>query len=106
MNTSRGRLPRLAAAVCLVVLWVGVRGAYGAKRPDPLIEQDVRTVLITADKLNVDHLEVHCIDGDLTIRGFVPTLQEKERAQRLAAAVDGVRTVKNELEVSQIKNHF
>jgi osmotically-inducible protein OsmY len=74
--------------------------------PDNVIEQAVRTALVTADSLDIDHLEVHSIDAHVTLRGYVPSLRQKQEAERIAGGVTGVSAVKDDLEVTKIEDHF
>ena len=107
MQRHRQSLSRLALMVLATVFCLtAASAALAEKQPDPVIERDVRTVLTTTDGLDVDHLEIHSVDAHVTLRGFVPSLEQKKNAERLAAGVAGVRAVKNELQVTQIEDHF
>lgn len=58
----------------------------------------VRCVVVEA--VDVHDLEVECHQGGVTLLGYVATPEAKARAGELAAVVEGVKTVLNQLEVS------
>jgi osmotically-inducible protein OsmY len=60
-------------------------------------EAFVRSAELDANRVNVD-----VNDGEITLRGSVTSLREKEEAQRTAWSAPGVREVKNEIVVSGV----
>ena len=54
---------------------------------------------LTADpELHAATLDVAASDGVVTVRGHVPSPEERERAERIALAVPGVAGVRNQLD--------
>ena len=73
-----------------------------AKQLDPtfdIINQS--TALIAADPdLRRYHIEVDGFKGDMRLKGQVATTAQKQRAEKLVWASKGVKSVENDLEVS------
>jgi hyperosmotically inducible protein len=63
----------------------------------------VKNALSITKDLDTSHLEVHTTaGGTVTLRGTVPTTAQKELAAKMAAHIDGVKEVRNELKVAQV----
>ena len=60
----------------------------------------VKNALIIARDMDTSNLNVNSWEGVVTLSGSVPTAAMKQRAERLAREVDGVRSVRNELTVT------
>jgi osmotically-inducible protein OsmY len=85
----------------------GVRSVDNQLRVRPLAGQrrvDVDTAAAVMDALTADPelhaatLDVESDDGVVTLRGYVPTPEQRERAQRVALGVPGVASVRNRLD--------
>jgi hyperosmotically inducible periplasmic protein len=94
----------LVFAIFLSAALVGA--ARAEKLPDVVVEENVRAALTTAEGLDIDNLEIQTADGRVTLRGFVPSLAQKELAARVAAEAAGVGEVENELRVTSITEDF
>jgi osmotically-inducible protein OsmY len=66
---------------------------------DSSITAKVKTQLAEDDVLKAFKINVETYKGVVQLSGFVDSLQTKERAGQTAAAVKGVRSVKNSLAV-------
>ncbi|HEX2485166.1 MAG TPA: BON domain-containing protein [Myxococcota bacterium] len=73
--------------------------AFGAAASDPWITTKVKTVLLTAEDVDGLDVNVDTVDGQVTLHGRASTGSEKERAAALARSVDGVREVRNLIQV-------
>jgi len=76
-------------------------GPKGYKRPPESLESQVADALqadgyIDASEIRV---KVQAETGELTLSGTVPTREQTERAERRAAAVQGISAVRNSLTV-------
>jgi hyperosmotically inducible protein len=91
-----GRLVMVFAA--MAVLLSGAR-ALAADAPDAWITMKTKIALITADNLSTSDLNVDTVKGVVTLHGKVGTDAEKAKAEQVAAKVDGVKSVKNLLQV-------
>lgn len=84
------------AAVLSVVLTTAVARA-DAK--DPWITTKAKIALLTNDGFSVNGANVDTINGNVTIHGKVGTEADKTRAEQTVLKVDGVKTVRNLLQV-------
>jgi hyperosmotically inducible periplasmic protein len=64
------------------------------------ITAKVNAALVADDQLKATQINVDTRDGQVTLSGSAPDAQARERATTLAAAVDGVKQVNNQLVVS------
>jgi hyperosmotically inducible protein len=85
----------------------GVRSVDNQLRVRPLAglrEADADTAAAVTDALTADSelhaatLDVEASDGAVTLRGYVPTPEQRERAERIALGVPGVTEVRNRLD--------
>jgi len=67
---------------------------------DASLTAAVKTALITAPELSSLKINVDSAGGVVTLRGQVKTNDEKQRAERVASAVTGVQSVRNDLVVT------
>lgn len=64
------------------------------------ITAKVNAALVADDQLKATQINVDTRDGQVTLSGNAPDAQSRERATTLAAAVDGVKNVNNQLVVN------
>lgn len=79
----------------------GKGGARQQQVYDNQISVDVQRALEQSRDLNAWNIKVEVYQGDVTLSGPVRTPREKQTAERLAAAVMGVKTVFNQLAIKQ-----
>lgn len=90
----------LLGAVVAIAL-AGAFPATAADRPDAWITTKVKMALITSDGLSTaTRIDVDTLDGQVTLHGRVDSPLAKGEAERVASSVEGVRTVRNLLEVA------
>lgn len=70
-----------------------------ADAPDPWITTKVKVSLLTAEGVNPMDVNVDTLDGRVTLQGQVPTAAEQAKAEQVARGVDGVRDVRNLIQV-------
>ncbi|HZI79933.1 MAG TPA: BON domain-containing protein [Vicinamibacterales bacterium] len=87
----------LVAAPLFVALAAG--WAYAADAPDAWLTMKTSIALMTADGVSTSDLNVDTVMGVVTLHGKVPTEGEKAKAEATARRVDGVKDVKNLLQV-------
>lgn len=73
--------------------------AFGAEASDPWLTAKVKTSLLTAEGVDALKIDVDTNDGRVTLHGKASTAVERERAEKLAKQVHGVREVRNLIEV-------
>jgi osmotically-inducible protein OsmY len=87
----------MLAAALFVALATG--SAYAADAPDAWLTMKTKISLMTAEGLSTSDLNVDTVQGVVTLHGKVPTDGEKAKAEATARRVDGVKDVKNLLQV-------
>lgn len=72
------------------------------KQPDLRTEADVRKAIVDDKSLSMlaHNVKVMTANGVVTLRGPVKSAEEKKRVEELARHVQGVSSVKNELDTS------
>jgi len=95
MRRLKTRLGLWAAA--LVLASVGV--SLAAAPPDAWITTKTKLALITSDNVSARNVNVDTTNGQVTLHGKVASATEKAEAERLAKEIDGVKSVRNMLQV-------
>jgi hyperosmotically inducible protein len=99
-------MPNLTAALAIVALLAGPLAACtststsestGEYIDDTAISNKVRALLIDDKDLNLFQIDVTTYKGTVQLSGFVNSQAIKERAGVVAASVDGVQDVVNNL---------
>jgi hyperosmotically inducible protein len=90
-----------AARVGVATLFItGAAGwAYAADAPDAWLTMKTKISLLTTEGVSTSDLNVDTVQGVVTLHGKVPTESEKAKAEATARRIDGVKDVKNLLQV-------
>lgn len=88
------RVVTLAVAVAFVAV-----DAWAAERPDPWITTKVKMALLTGEDVPALDVNVDTVNGRVTLHGIVANESQKTRAEEVARGVDGVKEVRNLLQV-------
>jgi hyperosmotically inducible protein len=88
----------VAAALALGVCLSGAP-AMAADTSDAWITMKTKIALMTTDNVSAADLNVDTVNGVVTLHGKVATEGEKTKAERLAEKIDGVKSVKNLLQI-------
>ena len=77
-------------------------GDQGGSEGDRTITAQIRQGVVAADALSVTakNVKIITIDGVVTLRGPVKTMEEKTSIASIAQAAPGVKKVENQLEVA------
>lgn len=70
-----------------------------AQVKDAWITAKTKIDLMTTEGIRTGDLNVDTVNGVVTLHGHVPTAQQRDRAAEIAKGIDGVKSVKNELQV-------
>ena len=73
--------------------------AHAADAPDAWLTMKTKIALMTTENLSTSDLNVDTVQGVVTLHGKVPTQAEKAKAEAEARRIDGVKDVKNLLQV-------
>jgi osmotically-inducible protein OsmY len=95
--TMSARSYRLAFAVTAALTLAAP--AFAADISDPWITTKVKTTLLSAEDVDGLDINVDTVDARVTLHGRASTGAEKERAAALARSVEGVREVRNLIQV-------
>lgn len=119
MNKKQFRLVRfwgcpLILVICLsygctpLVVGGGAAGGYkvatdersaGAMMDDSTITATVNTRMIKSEEVKAIYIDIDTVDGEVILSGFVDSAEEVRKAAEIARSVEGVRGVKNDLQV-------
>jgi hyperosmotically inducible periplasmic protein len=88
-----------AAAVGLVFSLVLATSALAMDRPDTWITMKTKLALMTTEGVDSWDLNVDTVNGVVTLHGKVATAAAKEKADSVAKGIDGVKSVKDLLQV-------
>ena len=89
---------RIVTGAALVLLCaLGTAGA--ADTPDAWVTMKTKVSLMTTDGLRTSALSVDTVNGVVTLHGKVATEAEKVKAGDVARRIDGVKDVKNLLQI-------
>jgi len=91
-------LVRLYVASALLVA-VAAGWVFAADAPDAWLTMKTKISLMTTEGLSTLDLNVDTVQGVVTLHGKVPTESEKAKAEATARRIDGVKDVKNLLQV-------
>ena len=96
------RIPVLAAriAIAAALVLAAAPNAIAAQQPDAWITTKVKMKLLTTEGLSSTGVNVDTVDGLVTLHGRVATDAEKAKAVELARQIDGVREVRDLIQVS------
>ena len=92
-STARSLGPVLFALLMMM-------GACQERVDDVLLTARVKTEMTAEGQVSPTRVNVDTLNGVVTLKGEVPTQQEKDAAERAARKVEGVRSVENKLVVN------
>ncbi len=99
MTTGRTKHFHIVAAALALGLCIGGPPAMAADTADAWITMKTTIALMTADNVSAADLNVDTVNGVVTLHGKVATDGEKAKAEQVTAKVDGVKSVKNLLQI-------
>jgi hyperosmotically inducible protein len=97
MKPTLMRTARVAVAALFLMGATGIASAADA--PDAWLTMKTKLALLTTEGVSTSDLNVDTVQGVVTLHGKVPTENEKAKAESVAQRVDGVKAVKNLLQV-------
>lgn len=89
----------LQTTVVLATLTLGFVPVAHAQAKDAWITAKTKIDLMTTDGVRTSDLNVDTVDGVVTLHGHVPTAMQRDRAEQVTKSVNGVKSVKNLLQV-------
>lgn len=98
MTTGRMKHGYIVVALLFGLILSGVR-ALAADTPDAWITMKTKIALMTTDNVSAADLNVDTVKGVVTLHGKVATEGEKAKAEQVATKIDGVKSVKNLIQI-------
>jgi hyperosmotically inducible protein len=95
MRRTKATVGLWAAALMLA----GTCTAMAMTPPDAWITTKTKLALMTSDNVSARNVNVDTTNGQVTLHGKVGSAAEKTEAERLAKSIDGVKGVRNMLQV-------
>jgi hyperosmotically inducible periplasmic protein len=95
----RMRIPVQIAAYVMTALLFTVGQAKAADTPDAWLTAKAKVALMTTEGIRTTHLNVDTVNGVVTLHGQVPKADQKTKAAEVVRKLDGVKEVKNLLQV-------
>jgi osmotically-inducible protein OsmY len=88
----------LGLGLCAALALAGATTAF-ADSSDGWITTKAKLTLLTTEGVSGTKVNVDTVDGKVTLHGKVPTAAEKAKAESAVRGIDGVKEVKNLLQV-------
>ena len=89
----------LVATAIAAAFMVGTTAHAQPERPDSWVTLKTKLALMTTDNVDTWDLNVDTRDGAVTLHGKVETDAAKAKAEQVAKGIEGVKAVKNLLQV-------
>ena len=89
---------QLAAYIMIALLFTAAQGR-AADTPDAWLTAKAKVALMTTEGIRTTHLNVDTVKGVVTLHGQVPAADQKTKAEDVVKKLDGVKAVKNLLQV-------
>ena len=90
----------VAAIVAGIALMAGTASnALAADRPDAWVTMKTKLALMTTEGVDTWDLNVDTVNGLVTLHGKVASADAKQKAETVTTGVEGVKSVKNLLQV-------
>jgi osmotically-inducible protein OsmY len=95
----RIRIPIQSCAYLMIALLFTAAHVRAADSPDAWLTAKAKVALMTTEGIRTSHLNVDTVKGVVTLHGQVPAADQKEKAAEVVKKLDGVKEVKNLLQV-------
>ncbi len=100
MNTSKHFIVALLTASFALPALADSTRDY--RPPDQFIEFDVKDEIRSMFRLDSPNIEARVLNGEVTLRGEVPSFRDRMELERRIAEIEGVRRVTNWLRVERL----
>ena len=95
---------KIATILSVSALMLSSAQLLAADRDDASVTQDVKSRVTAAANVptqNAPNIVVDTKEGKVTLSGMVDTSDQKDNAEKAAKAIDGAKSVKNEIMVKK-----
>jgi len=92
-----------ARGLTLVTVIFSIFGAACTEKrvDDAMLTARIKTLMTADGRISPTRVNVDTLNGDVTLKGVVPTQEEKDAAEEVARKVEGVKSVNNQIVVNQ-----
>src|SRR5262245_53712077 len=92
----------IARGLARLIVIFSIFGAACTERQldDAMLTARIKTRMTADGRISPTRVNVDTLNGDVTLKGEVPTQEEKDAAEEVARKVEGVRNVSNQITVN------
>jgi len=92
----RGYFAR-CVALLMIVFSISIAACTKRQMDDAMLTAVIKARMTADGRVSPSRVDVDTLNGDVTLRGEVPTQEEKGAAEEVARKVEGVRSVSNQI---------
>ena len=87
-------------ALLLIIFSIMITACTERQVDDAMLTARIKARMTADGRISPSRVDVDTLNGDVTLRGEVPTQEEKDAAEEVARKVEGVRSVSNQVIVN------
>ena len=87
-------------ALLMIIFSIMIAACTERQVDDAMLTARIKARMTADGRISPSRVDVDTLNGDVTLRGEVPTQEEKDAAQEVARKVEGVRGVSNQIIVN------
>jgi len=87
-------------ALLMIIFSILLAACAETRVDDAMLTAKVKTQMAADGRVSPTRVNVDTLSGDVTLKGEVPTQEEKDAAEQVARKVEGVRSVNNQIIVN------
>lgn len=87
-------------ALLMIVFSILIAACTERQVDDAILTAKIKARMTADGRVSPSRVDVYTLNGDVTLRGEVPTQEEKDAAEEVARNVEGARSVSNQLIVN------
>jgi hyperosmotically inducible protein len=87
-------------ALLMIIFSIMIAACTERQVDDAMLTARIKARMTADGRISPTRVDVDTLNGDVTLRGEVPTQEEKDASQEVARKVEGVRSVSNQIIVN------
>jgi hyperosmotically inducible periplasmic protein len=87
-------------ALLMIIFSIMIAACTERQVDDAMLTARIKARMTADGRISPSRVDVDTLNGDVTLRGEVPTQEEKDASQEVARKVEGVRSVSNQIIVN------
>jgi osmotically-inducible protein OsmY len=95
----KGNFARVVALL-MIIFSIMLAACTERQVDDAMLTARIKARMTADGRISPSRVDVDTLNGDVTLRGEVPTQEEKDAAEEVARKVEGVRSVSNQVIVN------